>query len=1071
VSVAHEGQAPAPESYTPKHLAERILNSKAALEGERKQVTVLFADLKGSMELLADRDPEDARKLLDPVLELMMEAVHRYEGTVNQVMGDGIMALFGAPLAQEDHAVRACYAALRMQEAIKQHAAVVRRERGVMIRARVGMNSGEVVVRTIGSDLHMDYSAVGQTTHLAARMEQLADPGAILLTAATLMLAEGFIQVAPLGAVAVKGFPGPVDTYELTGISAARSRLEASATRGLSRFVGRDAEMNQLHRAVEQARQGKGQVVAVVGEPGVGKSRITLELTRSHRIANWRVLQAGSVPYGKTTSYLPVADLLRGYFAIDDRDTHRNIQEKVTGKLLAVDAAFQPLVPALLALLDVPVEDRQWQGLEPTQRRQRTLDAVKRLLLRETQVQPLLVILEDLHWLDGETQAILDGLIESLPTARMLLVVNYRPEYQHAWTGKTFYTQVRLDPLPEESAEALLDALIGRDSSLDPLRRLLVGKAEGIPLFIEESVRTLVEGQVLHGQRGDYRLRHTVDMVQVPATVQAILAARIDRLSAGAKRLLEIAAVVGKDVPLILLQVIAGENDEALREQLGHLQMAEFLYEARLFPDLEYTFKHALTHEVAYATVLQDRRRQLHGQIAEAIEAHYATRLGEHVERLAHHCLKGEVWEPAVRYLWQAGTKAMERSALREAVVRFEDALSALRHLPETRTTLENAFDIRLDLRLVMNQLGELARVLVILREAKALADTLGDNRRRGRVHLSMVNAHNLRSELDDAVASGGRALEIADASGDVGLRIATTTSLEQTHFYRGDYQQVVALATANLNAAAARPIDGLLRASAPPSVFDRHWLVRGLAQLGRFSEATEPADTMIRLADQMHSPIAQGLARFAAATVHMWKGNWRMARELNERAVRILQEGHQVLQLSYVVGPLAWMVAALEEPAEALSHAADAERRLELIRALGRKGGGAETCISLCQCYLLLGRLEDAERMVERIPEDRTAASQAQALRVQAEIAAHPDRWQPERVEECHRRALGLADKLGMRPLVAHCHLGLGKLYRRTDKDEQAREHLATATTMYREMGMTYWLEQAEAALLSRRP
>ncbi len=422
-----------PQSYTPKHLAEKILTSKAALEGERKQVTVLFADLKGSMELLADRDPEDARKLLDPVLERMMEAVHRYEGTVNQVMGDGIMALFGAPLAHEDHAVRACYAALRMQESVARYAEGVFRSHGVPIQIRVGLNSGEVVVRAIGSDLHMDYTAVGQTTHLAARMEQMATPGTILLAPATLQLVEGYVQVAARGPVAVKGLADPVEVYALTGASALRSRLHAAAARGFTRFVGRDAEIEQLRRTLALAHDGHGQLVALVGEPGVGKSRLVYEFTHSHRTQEWLILEAGSVSYGKATSYLPVIDLLKAYFKVHDRETHREIREKVTGKLLTLDRAIEPILPALLALLDVPVEDAHWQALDPPQRRQRTLEAVKHLLLRGSQGQPVLVVFEDLHWIDAETQAVLDGLVESLPTARLLLLVNYRPEYQHGW--------------------------------------------------------------------------------------------------------------------------------------------------------------------------------------------------------------------------------------------------------------------------------------------------------------------------------------------------------------------------------------------------------------------------------------------------------------------------------------------------------------------------------------------------------------------------------------------------------------------------------------------------------------
>ena len=595
---AHPAAGPAPvrsrfnspKAYTPKHLVEKILTSKSALEGERKQVTVLFADMKGSMELLADRDPEEARKLLDPVLEHMMEAVHRYEGTVNQVMGDGIMALFGAPLAHEDHAVRACYAALRMQESVKRYAEGVRRTEGIPIQIRVGLNSGEVVVRSIGSDLKMDYTAVGQTTHLAARMEQLATPGSILITPETLRLAEGYVQVKPLGPVNVKGLPEPVEVYEVTGVGAARSRLQASAARGLTRFVGRDSETEQLRKALEQARGDHGQVVGVVGEPGLGKSRLFFEFIHSHRTQGWLILESGSVSYGKATPYLPVIDLLKAYFKIQDRDDQREIREKVTGKLLTLDKSLEPTLPAFLALLDVPVDDPAWQALDPSQRRQQTLGAVKRLLLRESQVQPLILLFEDLHWIDSETQALLDSLIESLPTARLLLLVNYRPEYQHGWGSKTYYSQLRIDPLPPESTEELLQALLGSDSILGHLKQLLIERTEGNPFFIEESIRTLVESKLLVGERGNYRLAGPIERTQVPATVQAVLAARIDRLPPDEKRLLQSAAVIGKDVPFTLLQAIADQSHEELRLSLTRLQAAEFLYETSLFHDLEYTF-------------------------------------------------------------------------------------------------------------------------------------------------------------------------------------------------------------------------------------------------------------------------------------------------------------------------------------------------------------------------------------------------------------------------------------------------------------------------------------------------
>jgi class 3 adenylate cyclase len=450
------GRAPAPDgsqareplAYTPPYLADKIRTTRLTLEGERKQITVLFADLKGSTELIRDLDPEQARAILDPALHAMMEAVHRYEGTVNQVLGDGIMALFGAPLAHEDHAARACYAALAMQDALRRYAEEVRRTHGLPVQMRVGLHSGDVVVRAIANDLHMDYSAVGLTTVLAARMEQLATPGSILLTAATLRLVEALVQVNPLGPVPVKGVDEPIEVFELVGAGSARMRMQTLASRGLTRFVGRQADLEALRQALERAGTSHGQVEAVIGEPGVGKTRLVYEFTRSSHTQDWLVLASSSVSYGKATAYLPVRDLLKTYFQIDDRDDGRTIHEKLTGKLLTLEATLGPTLPAFLTLLDVSVEDRHWQDLDLAQRRQRILAAIKQLLLRECQVQPLLLVVENLHWIDAETQAVLDSLIDSLPTARLLLLVTYRPEYQHGWGNKPTTRNCGSPPCP-----------------------------------------------------------------------------------------------------------------------------------------------------------------------------------------------------------------------------------------------------------------------------------------------------------------------------------------------------------------------------------------------------------------------------------------------------------------------------------------------------------------------------------------------------------------------------------------------------------------------------------------------
>ena len=527
-----------PQSYTPKFLADKILTARNFLEGERKHVTILFADIKGSTELIDDVDPEAAQQVLDPAIQIMMNSVHRYEGTVNQVLGDGIMALFGAPIAHEDHALRACYTALAMQKAMDEYTKELRQTNGAEMRIRVGLNSGEVVVRTIGNDLHMDYSAVGSTTHLAARMEQMATPGTTRLTKETFRLVKGFVKVNTLGPLPVKGVAEPPEVFELVGASTVHRRLQGAVARGLTRFVGRDKEIEELNRNLELAKAGNGQVVAAVGEAGVGKSRMVYEFVQSHRTKGWLVLESASVSYGKATPYSPIIGLLKRYVHAEEEDDSRAIRAKVTGQILNLDESLQETIPALLFLMDTLAEDSPFLQLDPMQRRENILNSIKRVLIRESRRQPLLVVFEDLHWIDSETQVLLDILIESLPTAPLLLLVNYRPEYRHNWASKSYFTRLRLDPLPPASADVFLQSLLGNDYSLQPLKQLLVGRTEGNPFFLEECVRTLVGTGALAGEPGAFRLVHVLPEIHVPATVQVLLAARMDRLPPAEKRLL-----------------------------------------------------------------------------------------------------------------------------------------------------------------------------------------------------------------------------------------------------------------------------------------------------------------------------------------------------------------------------------------------------------------------------------------------------------------------------------------------------------------------------------------------------
>jgi class 3 adenylate cyclase/tetratricopeptide (TPR) repeat protein len=1059
----------APLAYTPPYLAEKILTSRSALEGERKQVTVLFADLKGSMELLADRDPEEARQLLDPVLERMMAAVHRYEGTVNQVMGDGIMALFGAPLAHEDHAVRACYAALAMQAAVKQYAAEVQRTHGVPVQIRVGLHAGEVVVRAIGSDLHMDYTAVGQTTHLAARMEQMALPGSILLTQAVLRLAEGYIQVTPLGPMPIKGVAAPVDVFALVGASGIRRRLQAAATRGLTRFVGRETELVALQQGLAQAETEQGQVVALVGEAGVGKSRLVYECIHSPAAQGWRVLESASVSYGSATPYFPVIDLLKRYAHVEDTDDARTIRAKVTGQVLTLDEGLQDTLPALLGLLDALPDDSPFRQLDPPQRRQRTLDALKRLLVRESQVQPLLLVCEDLHWIDTETQALLDSLVESLPTARLLLLVNYRPEYQHGWGSKTYYIQLRLDPLPPVNAEAFLQALLGDDPSLAPLTQLLIARTQGNPFFLEESVRTLAETGVLVGEPGAYRLAQALPTIQVPATVQAVLAARIDRLPPEEKQLLETAAVIGTEVPLPLLQAIAELPEEVLQRGLAHLQEAEFLYETHLFPEQVYTFKHALTHEVAYGSLLIERRRVLHRRLVEVLEALAPDRVAkvaagrspDQVERLAHHALRGEVWDKAVTYGQQAGARAYDRAAFREAVAAFEQALQALEHLPEPGDTRVLALELRLALGCALGALGEYRRWLALLGEAEALARALDDRARLGRVLAEIAVLLRITGDGEGAMAAGRRALEFAAAIGDIAVQGEAPFTLSEAYYFIGDIGRAAELLQSSVEAVDREPGTP----STDARILSRAWLAVTLGTLGAFAEGRRHGEEALRLATldgQGTTPI----------TVHACLGLLYLAQGDLEPAIWVLEPG---LALCRASGNRDWLrgIAAGLGYAYALQGRLVEGRALleEAISESVRTGAQNAYWVTwLSEVCRLAGHGEEAgqhaRQALDLARRQKARRNEARALHQLGTVHAHTDPPDVERAEASYQQALTLAEELSMRPLMAHCHRGLGTLYATMGQREQARTALSTAVDMYRAMEMTFWLPETEAAL-----
>ncbi|MBI3797001.1 MAG: AAA family ATPase, partial [Deltaproteobacteria bacterium] len=789
-------QTAAPGQWTPPHLAERIRAEQAALEargvsdGERKTITALFADLKGSTALIEGLDPEEARAIIDPALQVMMDAVHRYEGYVAQALGDGIFALFGAPIAHEDHPQRALYAALRMQDEMRRYADTLRAKGQPPLLMRVGLNTGEVVVRSIHKDdLHADYVPVGHSTNLAARMEQLAAPGSILVTAYTHRLTDGYFVFKDLGQTQIKGMEGPLHVYEVLGAGPLHTKLQVSARRGLTRFVGRQAELEQLRLALEQATAGHGQIVGTMGEPGLGKSRLLYEFKLTS-LRGALVLEAYSVSHGKASAYLPVIELLKSYFQIQPQDDERQRRAKIIGHVLALDKGLEETLPYLFVLLGIDDPQSSLPQMDPQLRRRHTFAALKKLLLRESLKQPLILIFEDLHWIDSETQGFLDVLSESVASARILLLTNYRPEYRHGWGQKTYYTQLRLAPLGKADAEELLRALLGNDASLRPLQRLMVERTEGTPFFMEEVVQTLAEEGVLVGDRGSYRLTHHALTLHVPTTVQGVLAARIDRLAPDEKALLQQLAVIGREFPLSLIRLVLPQPEEELYRLLSSLQRKEFLYEQPAFPESEYIFKHALTQEVAYGTVLQERRKVLHEQTARAIEALNLATLDDHYSALAHHYSRSGNTEKAVEYLSLAGQQAARQSAHAEAVHHVTAALAWLGSLPDTaaRARQELTLHLSLGASLMATKGYAAAEVEQSYARARGLCLQVGEPFQVAQVLFGLGSFNGVRGNHAATLALGEQFLAVAHRHQDATLSLVVHLVLGATLLWRGEF-------------------------------------------------------------------------------------------------------------------------------------------------------------------------------------------------------------------------------------------------------------------------------------------
>jgi tetratricopeptide (TPR) repeat protein len=939
-------------------------------------------------------------------------------------------------------------------------------ERGLSLQMRIGINTGLVVVGKIGDDLRMDYTAVGDTTNLATRLQQIAQPGSVVISAVTQQHVAGFFETRDLGEIPVRG-RAPVRIFEVLRPRSRRTRFDVAVERGLTLLVGREGELATLRERFREVKAGQGQVVGITGEAGMGKSRLVLEFRRALAQAGEAVtwLEGHCISFGQASPFLPLIEQLRENFQIDEFDGEPEVIAKVEQGMRRM-GELEAYIPAIRYLLSVDPGDPALGAVEGTARRRHLFAALRALSLRGASLRPLVLVVEDLHWVDTSSEEFLTFLLDAVAGVPLLLLVTYRIGYTPPFGNRSFYTTLTLHSFSEAETLVMAGQVLGTAQFPTELQTALMAKAEGVPLFIEEVTRTLLDLGVLQREDGAYRLVKKLSEVSVPNTIQGIIMARLDRLGEDGKRTVQLASVSGRQFLVRLLARVAGLS-ERLEELLRELQALEIIYEQGLLPEPAYIFKHAVIQDVAYNSLLLQRRKALHRAVGEAIEELYQDRLEEHYAELAHHFTQGEAWEKAFTYLRKTGEKALSRSAHREAVGAFEQALNALQHLQETCDTREQAIDLRFALRSALWPSGDFERILAVVREAEGLAEALDDPRRLGQISVFLSVYFHHSGVYNQASAAAQRALTLATASGDVILHAMANFYLGLAHHAQGGYGRAIdyyGQARASLDGAWRYERYGL---TILPSVLSCAFLAWCHADVGTFAEGRALGDEGLQIAETVNHPASVMFASWGGGLLALRQGDLSRTLPLLERAVGICHDTGLPIHFP-------WMAVALGAAYTLAGRIADAgpllTQALEQAIATKMVATQALCSFSLGEAHLLAGRLEEAharaERALARARAHQERGNQAYALRLLGEIAARRVPPEVDQAEACYLQALALADELGMRPLLAHCHYGLGILYNRTGRLEQARAELSAAIALYRAMEITFWLERAEAEL-----
>jgi class 3 adenylate cyclase/tetratricopeptide (TPR) repeat protein len=1039
-------------SYTPKHLADKILKSRSALEGERRQVTVLFADAAGFTALAEKLDPEEVHRIMDRCFELITAEVHRFEGTINQYTGDGVMALFGAPIAHEDGPRRAVHAALGIHRALRDYGKELQGQRGVGVQMRIGVNTGPVVVGKIGDDLRMDYTAVGDTTNLAARMQQSARPGSVVVTEATHRVIAGYFETLDLGEREVKGH-APVRAFEVLRPRARRSRLEAAVERGLTPLVGRERELATLHERFAEVKAGRGQVVLVAGDAGIGKSRLLLEFRRwlGDVGENMTWLEGQCVSFGQSIPFLPLTDQLRENFRIEEFDGEPEIIAKVEHGMRRM-GELEPHIPYVRHLLSVDPGDPAIPVMDAAARRRKIFDAVRALSLRGARLRPLVLVIEDLHWVDPSTEEYLASVIDSVASVPLMLVLTYRVGYNPPFGSRSFFTSLALHTLSEAEALAMAGGVLGAERLPDELRAALMQKAEGVPLFIEEVTKTLLDLGVLRKEGDGYRLVEQIGGVSVPDTIQDIIMARLDRLGDDGKRTVQLASVIGRQFLVRLLQRVGGLEDR-LEGLLLELKKLEIIYELGLLAEPAYIFKHAVIQDVAYNSLLKERRRELHRAVGYAIEELYADRLTDHYEELAHHFSQGEEWAKAFDYLVSSGDRAKDayanqlaldvygralevaprisaplpprrlmeihqrRSRVWFLLTRYADAIAESTRMLELARQARDRHaegEALVDLALEHYATFSTENIPAVKRfaeEAHAIARETGDQPVLAKSLTYLALLDQVDGKLVDADRNLHESLRISEAGGFRDSIAQNLTWLGAHAEWRGDFRNAIAVSR-RAQAAATEIHDGFFELLGPAFICLAH------IGLGEYAQARAIIQDGLAKARERNNLFFQGRLGNTLGWLHQELGDFVRAREHDLESADL---GRRIknpnVEISAAIN-LGFDHLSLDGPRKALGHLEDCMTRVEKFGfGAHRWRWSIHTAVYLAETLLADGQPEAALGQIERALVQAHATGSmkyvGKSLAVRGEIALRAGRWD--------RAAADLAEALRIAREIAY--------------------------------------------------